>query len=43
MAPILASIFLILEATIALVILLAIPVTLGYGAFSALQHREHRG
>jgi hypothetical protein len=39
MAPILASIVLIVEAVIALGILLAIPVALGYGAFSALQHR----
>lgn len=43
MAPILASIVLIVEAVIALGVLLVIPAALGYGAFSALQHRENRG
>lgn len=43
MAAILASIVLIVEAMIALGILLSIPVALGYGAFSALQRRQHRG
>jgi|GEM_PF-2909082 len=41
MAPILASLILILEAAIALGILLAIPVALSYGAISAFQRREH--
>lgn len=40
MAPILASLILIVEAAIALGILLAIPIALSYGAFSALQGRE---
>lgn len=43
MAPILASIVLVLEATIALGILLAIPLAVGYGAFSMFQRREDRG
>ncbi|WP_462322069.1 hypothetical protein [Halochromatium sp.] len=43
MAPILASIVLVVEATIALGILLAIPLAVGYGAFSMLQRREDRG
>ena len=43
MAPILASILLIVEAVIALGMLLAIPAAIGYGAFFALQRRETRG
>lgn len=43
MGPILASILLIVEAVIALGMLLAIPVAIGYGAFSARQRRETRG
>jgi hypothetical protein len=43
MTAILASVLLVVEATIALGILLAIPIAVGYAALSVLQRREQRG
>ena len=43
MSPVIASILLIVEAVIALGVLLSIPTALGYGALSALQRLERRG
>lgn len=40
MSPVIASIVLIVEAAIALGVLLSIPTVLGYGAFNALQRRD---
>jgi len=42
MSPILASIILVVEAVIALGILISIPAALGYGAYTALQRRSER-
>jgi hypothetical protein len=42
MSPVIASVILIVEAIIALGVLLAIPTALGYGALSALQRLERR-
>lgn len=43
MAPLLASMILIVEATIALGVLLAVPAALGYGAYAVVQRRSERG
>lgn len=40
MSPVIGSIVLIVEAVVALGILLAIPAAIGYGAFAFLQRRD---
>lgn len=42
MGPIIASVLLIVEAVIALGVLLSIPTALGYGALTALQRLDRR-